>query len=330
MIPRLANPRPSRRGLSLLGPSLLAGVAAALLSLLTPDLASAASAIKVLVNAEPITSTDVAARTKLLRLISGGKAGEKQAIEELVEEKLKLSEAAKRKITANEEEVERAYAAVAERAKLTPALLSTALRQNGVDPGELKDRIRAELTWGNVIRARFRATVRVSDVEVAKAIAKKKSGGAKEGDKPLSYDLINELELQQIIFIVPEKTRAKGTPARLREAAAFRSAFAGCAKSVEQARGYKGVVVKPRFRRLETEMPQDLKDELVKVEIGTTIAPKPSPLGVELIAVCNRRPVEGQTVASVEVKSELQNEQGQLMARRYMRDLRADAIIEYR
>jgi len=282
----------------------------------------AQSSIKVLVNNQPITSHEIATRAKLLRLITGGKAGQEQAVEELVEEHLKLQEARNRKISISEAQVEQAFNTIAQRAKLTPEQLSTALSQQGADPDSLKDRIRAELTWGEVIRARYRATVRISDVDVTKALKKRKPGETSEQ--------LNEYELQQIIFIVPAKTKRQGTAGRLKEAQSFRAAFKGCQGALDQAQAMKGVVVKPRFRRDETQLPKEMAAKLAKVEVGGTLAPEPSDLGVELIAVCNKRAVEGQTKASTEMRQELQNEQGQLMARRYLRDLKADAIIEYR
>lgn len=63
-------------------------------------------------------------------------------------------------------------------------------------------------------------------------------------------------------------------------------------------------------------------------EVGTVSAPVRTPLGLHLVAVCGRR-VGGADVPSYrEVESRLQNQNLAMLARRYIRDLRADALIE--
>ncbi len=63
-------------------------------------------------------------------------------------------------------------------------------------------------------------------------------------------------------------------------------------------------------------------------EVGTVSSPVRTPLGLHLVAVCGRR-VGGAEVPSYrEVEGRLQNQNLAMLARRYIRDLRADALIE--
>lgn len=63
-------------------------------------------------------------------------------------------------------------------------------------------------------------------------------------------------------------------------------------------------------------------------EVGTVSNPVRTPLGLHLVAVCGRR-VGGADVPSYrEVEARLQNQNLAMLARRYIRDLRADALIE--
>lgn len=63
-------------------------------------------------------------------------------------------------------------------------------------------------------------------------------------------------------------------------------------------------------------------------EVGAISAPVRTPLGVHLLAVCDRR-MGGPDVPSFQqVESRLQNQNLSMLARRYIRDLRADALIE--
>jgi peptidyl-prolyl cis-trans isomerase SurA len=63
-------------------------------------------------------------------------------------------------------------------------------------------------------------------------------------------------------------------------------------------------------------------------EVGSVSSPIRTPLGLHLLAVCGRR-VGGADVPSYrEVEARLQNQNLAMLARRYIRDLQADALIE--
>jgi len=63
-------------------------------------------------------------------------------------------------------------------------------------------------------------------------------------------------------------------------------------------------------------------------EIGTISSPVRTPLGVHLLAVCGRRVGGPDAPTFQQVESRLQGQNLSMLARRYMRDLRADALIE--
>jgi len=63
-------------------------------------------------------------------------------------------------------------------------------------------------------------------------------------------------------------------------------------------------------------------------EINSVSAPVRTPLGLHLLAVCGRRVGGADVPAYREVESRLQNQNLAMLARRYIRDLRADALIE--
>lgn len=289
---------------------------------LVPSPAQAQSAIKVLVNDQPITTYDIRNRARFLQLTTRGQAGEKQATDELIDERLKLQEANRRNVSISEAAIEEAFAGMATRAQLSPSQLEQALQQEGVNPDTLKSRIRAELAWAEVVRARFRATVRITDQDVAQALAGR--ADAEQGSAVQQYDV------QPIIFVVPDSASQALLAQRKREADAFRSRFASCDRTLEQAKGLRDVVVKPTVRRDETQIDDATADTLAKTPVGGTTPVEQVEEGFQVLGLCAKRALEGQTKGGQEVRSELLNERGQLMARRYIRDLRSDAIIEYR
>ena len=304
---------------------LAAAASLAFASLVAIHPAAAQSSIKLLVNDEPVTTYDIRNRAQLLRLTTGGKAGEKQAEEELIEERLKLQEAKKRNVSVDPAEVEQAYGNMARRSKLTPAQLTQALSQAGVNPETLKDRIRAEIAWRQIVRARFRATSRVTDQDVAEALAGTE-GAAGDG----AEQMVSEYMVQQILFVVPAKSGDAVAGQRKNEANAFRNRFQGCDTAVDLAKSLKGVVVKPPVRREESQLNPSTLEAFATMQVGQTTAPERVQEGFQVLALCGKNAIAGQSKAGEEIRDELVNERGQMMARRYLRDLRSDAVLEYR
>ncbi|MGH6922888.1 MAG: SurA N-terminal domain-containing protein [Propylenella sp.] len=297
----------------------------ALAALLLPALAMPAfaqSAIKILVNDQPITSYDIQQRTAMVRAFTRGQQGEKAAIEQLIDERLMLQEAARRRVDVSDAELDAELAARARSANLSAAQFEQAMRQSGFDPQTFKTFLRANMAWTQILRSRFRATVNITEQDVAAALT--------EREAPAEQRTATEFLVQQIIFIVPQGA-ATGVEAQQRkEAAAFRDAFQGCDQSLQQASGKPGVVVKAPVRREEGQLGADLKAKLAALDVGGVTEPEKVAEGIQLLAICAKEEIAGQTEAAVEARQEITSERGQLLARRYLRDLRSDAVIEYR
>jgi peptidyl-prolyl cis-trans isomerase SurA len=304
---------------------LLFFAAAAVAALLNPASVGpglAQSAVRVLVNDEPVTSYDIRNRTQMLRLFSRGQQGEKQAIEQLIDEKLMLQEAKRRNVSVTDEEVLQEMARRAAASRLSPTQFEQALRQSGVDPRTFRDFLRANLAWNEIVRARFRATVQVSELDVAAVLP--------TGEEAPEQKTVSEYMLQQILFVVPAKAAGGVEGKRQREAASFKSGFQSCDASLQQASGMAGVVVKPTVRREEHQLSAQMKEALAPLDVGGIVGPDRVSEGFQLVAICAKKEIAGQTEAEVEARDKLQDERGQMLARRYLRDLRSDASIEYR
>jgi peptidyl-prolyl cis-trans isomerase SurA len=65
-------------------------------------------------------------------------------------------------------------------------------------------------------------------------------------------------------------------------------------------------------------------------EIGTISSPVRTPLGVHLLAVCGRRVGGSDAPDARAVENQIYRQNISTLGRRYMRDLREDALIEYK
>ena len=118
------------------------GVAACLATIVFAGPAAAQS-IAVVVNGQPILSSEVSARAALSKL--GGGKPEKSTIDELIDEKLKLAEVKRYNMVAGDAQVDQAYASIAARTKLSTEQFTKAIGQRGVTAQTLKDRLKADL-----------------------------------------------------------------------------------------------------------------------------------------------------------------------------------------
>jgi peptidyl-prolyl cis-trans isomerase SurA len=299
-------------------------IALAAFGLMTATIASASaqSSIRILVNDEPITSYDIQQRSRMLQVFTGGKQGEREATEQLIEERLMLQEAKRLNIEITAAQVDEEMEKRARATKLSVTQFTQALRQAGIDRETFEEFLLANMAWGQVVRARFRATVDVTEQDVTAALSDREP----TAEEATAF----EYRLQPILFVLPAGASASAEAQRRNEANAFREAFQGCDQSLQQAAGMTDVVVRPQTRREEGQMSEAQREAFAKIEVGSTTEPERIAEGLQIIAICAKNAIAGQTEAAVEVRQEISSERGQLLARRYLRDLRSDAVIEYR
>lgn len=290
--------------------------------------AVAQSAIKVIVADQAVTSYDISQRARLISLTQRKSSGAatREAQEELVDEVLKLREARRMGINVAKSEVDGAFASIASRVKLTPANLAAALRQAGVNPETLRNRLKAELAWQQLVRMRFRTEVQISESDIVNALQKQQSSEKDKQQQAISI----EYELQQVIFVVPAKSSGAFKTQRKREAESLRKSFTSCEQGVPQARALSEVVVKTVGFRLETELPPNMKDEIGKTEVGRLTAPQDGDRGIQMIAVCKKREIKSDISARTAIEDDLRQKEGDQLSRRYIQELRRAAVIVYK
>jgi len=282
----------------------------------------AQSAIKVIVNDQAITSYEIAQRAKLLQLTTKAPNATSLATQELIDDTLKLQEAKRMRVTVAEADVDGAFAQIAERVKLSPDKLAAALKQSGVGADTLKKRLRAQIAWSKLVRQRFNRQTSVSEQDVIAALQEKSDGT--EVRKTLQFDLT------QVTIVVPSKATPAEVARRQQEAEALRGRFTSCAEGLEFARSLPAVVVKPLGRRLQSDVGPVLTKILDETPVGRLTPAERDDSGFQLIAVCDKKVLDSDAAARREVEDELMSAEGDIVARRYLRDVRSNAVIEYR
>lgn len=145
------------------------------------------TAVAAVVNDKVITTYDVAQRLKLMLLSSGGRVPpqaipqlQQRAVRELVEDKLKLADGEKWKVTVDDREIEDELAAMSEGTGLAPPQFLAALQQEGISLDGLREQIKARITWQQIVSGRFRSRVKITDNELDGQLQRLRDDATKE------------------------------------------------------------------------------------------------------------------------------------------------------
>jgi peptidyl-prolyl cis-trans isomerase SurA len=295
--------------------------------MLAPSPAVAQTKVVALVNDEPLTNFQVRARAKFMTVTARRPAGEalrREALDQLIEEQIKLQEARRLGISVESGQIDSAYGRMAKRLDMNGSQLTKAFRQAGVDPDTLKRRIRADIAWQQVVQARFRQEVRVREQDVIQAMGR--------GDTTTNsqQQTATEYQLQQVVVIVPQSASDAEKARRRAIAEQFRSRFSGCAGTQGLVQQFRDVVFRDIGKRSSSQFSDEQDTMLQAVPIGGLSEPVDSDTGYQMFAVCSKQQVEDDSAQRREVEEKLRSERGNILARRLLIDLRQNAIIERR
>ena len=294
--------------------SRLVGVFVVVLGLGAMALPAVAASVVVTVNGTPITDVQVSERLALLTLEHRGT--KKAATDELIDEALKIQEAARLHLTITDADVDNAESQVAQGIKVSTTNLEKILTSNGVAIATLRDRLRAAVAWSKVTQTAVSAKVQISEADID-AQAKAKLNDTN------SFDYI----LKEVLFLMPDSKSSAS--ARTAQANAYRKNFTGCANAVTEALNYTDAAVRDLGRRNANQFPDALSLELSKLNVGGITQPRVVEGAVSMLAVCAKEPSQDTTFIANQLRQTEGNGALQAEADKYLADLRAKAQIIY-
>lgn len=291
----------------------IAGAAPAVL----PDAAHAQVAI--IVNGDPITVYDIEQRTKLMQIAGQKGASRQQVIDELINDKLKLSAAKGYKLDVSQSDVDNAFSNIARNTRNTPEGFAKGLAGAGINPDTLKARLKADLAWSQIIRGKFQSSLQVGEKEILTTLDARNT-------KDIGYEYV----LTPILFVIAKNAPDGSTDARKRDADLLRVRFQDCKSGIPFARALRDVVVRDTIRRNSADLSPQLREVLDKVEVGRLTPPEVTTGGVEVFALCEKKETTADTPARRQLREELYSEKFKDRAERYLKELKKGAMIEYR
>jgi peptidyl-prolyl cis-trans isomerase SurA len=243
-------------------------------------------------------------------------------LDELIDEKVKIKEAKKFGVDPSASDIDSSFAGMSSRMRLTPEQLAKTLEQQGIRPETLKARIKADMVWTSLVRGRYKESLQVGEKDVASAVQVK-------GDDKAEAESF-EYQMRPIVLIVPRGSAHDAIESRRKEAEALRSRIQTCDEANNFFKTMQSAAIRDTVTKTSADLPQVLRDVLDKTPIGHLTAPEVTKQGVEMVALCGRKPTTVDTPKKREIRDKMYAEKYEAKSKAYLREVRKAAMIEYR
>ena len=282
------------------------------------------------VNDSAITGFDLAQRAQILIALGFPTASpdalRAESLERLIEDRLKLQEGARLRLSADADSIDAGIEEFANRSGLSVDEFRTAMSTQGVTELALNDMVSAEMVWRQVVRRRFARRVEPGEAEIDAEIAlvQQRAGvsyriaeiGLPAGDEDRSMD-----ETQAL---------AETLYASLSQGGDFAAAVRTYSRAPSAARGGEIGWIST------AQMPLDLAETLSGLSPGQVSRPFPVAGGVTILKLIERRADAASRIDASDpalrdrVRNRLSNQRTARLAEGLLQELRRDALIELR
>jgi len=209
------------------------------------------------------------------------------------------------------------------RMRITPDQLTKSLESQGIRPDTLKARIKAEMVWTSLVRGRYKESLQVGEKEVAAAV---QGGGAEEKQESDAF----EYRLQPIVLIVPRGSAASALESRQKEAEVLRNRVQSCDEANTLFKSMQNAAIREAVTKTSADIPPALRDLLDKTPIGHLTPPEVTKQGVEMVALCGRKPTTIDTPKKKAIRDKMFADKYEAKSKAYLQEVRKAAMIEYR
>ena len=250
----------------------------------------------------------------------------KEAIEQLIDERLMMQAAKDQKITVTDDEVNQTITRMAEggQRKQTVNEFLEQFRSQGVNPSTLQSRVRAQTAWRQVIRRVYGSRVQSSVASIDNA--SENDGGA------------TTVDVRVVSLAMPQKAEQKIVAQRLLDAETIRKRFTSCDKIADAVKGVESVSIKSLTATKIADFRGDVKAALSKAQPGQMTPPVIGGSAVESHALCGKKvPVAASGTKAAGADKDKKDgpadktqEEFQLYSKRHLKDLKDRARLDYK
>jgi peptidyl-prolyl cis-trans isomerase SurA len=281
-----------------------------------------AQTVAVMVNGEPITDFDIEQRSKLDFITTHKQPNRDEVVSELIDEKVKIREAKKFGVDPGSSDIDQSFAAMSSRMRLSPDQLTKSLESQGIRADTLKSRIKADMVWTSLVRGRYKERLQIGEKDVAAAV--KAEGGDQQQSDSFEY------QMQPVVLIVPHGSAPATIEARQKEAEALRARVQSCVDANTYFKSMQNAAIRETVTKTSADIPEALRKLLDDTPIGHLTPPEVTKQGVEMVALCARKPTTIDTPKKREIRDKMYAQKYEATSKSYLQEIRKAAMIEYR
>jgi len=302
--------------------SLRRWVASAALAVAVAVPAGAFAQVVVIANGSPITAYDIEQRTKLITTSIHKAPTRQEVIQDLIDDRIKITKAKSYGFEVPDAEVDQAFANMAKNQQLSPQQFTQVIERAGISPTTIKARVRAELTWTQLVRGRYSASLEIGESEITKALSERNDS---QGDVA-GYIYT----LYPVMILVPPGSSAAVMEAKRREAENLRGRFVSCNEGLAFSRALRDVAVREPISRSSADLTPQLREVLGSIQVGHLTTPEPTAQGLQMFALCDKKESKTDSPLKREVRQELYSKRFEIESKRFLDEIRKSAMIEYK
>ncbi len=278
--------------------------------------------VVVVANGSPITAYDIDQRTKLIFTSTHKAPTRQEVIQELIDDRIKIAKAKAYGFEVPDTEVDQAFANIAKNQHLSLQQFTQVIERAGISANTIKARIRAELTWTQLVRGKYSSSLEVGDSDIARVLRDRNDT---QGDA-VGYIYT----LYPIMVLVPPGSNPATVEAKRREADNLRSRFVTCTEGLAMSRALRDVAVREPVSRSSADLPPQLREVLASIEVGHLTNPEVTEQGLQMFALCNKKESKTDSPLKQQVRQELYTKKYDAESKRYLDEIRKQAMIVYK
>jgi peptidyl-prolyl cis-trans isomerase SurA len=285
-----------------------------------------AQEVVVMVDGQPITARDIETRAKFINMSTHQTPSRQEVIDGLIDEMLEIREGKRYTIDPSESDVNDSFNSVASNMNIDAARLTQMLVNGGASAATLKQKLRAQMVWGSLVRGRFKASLEIADSDVEAQMHLHDASGDAGTNSQVGYEYI----LRPVLLVVPRGSPDAAYDARKKEAEALRARFADCTSGISFARALREVAVRDAISKSSTDFSDALRKILDDTELGHLTPPEQTGEGIQMFAICSKRETKNESPGMQKARNQIFEQKFGAKAKRYLAELRRQAMIEYR
>ena len=302
--------------------SLRRWVASAALAVAVAVPTGAFAQVVVIANGSPITAYDIEQRTKLITTSTHKAPTRQEVIQDLIDDRIKITKAKSYGFEVPDAEVDQAFVNMAKNQQLSPQQFTQVIERAGISPTTIKARVRAELTWTQLVRGRYSASLEIGESEITKALSERNDS---QGDVA-GYIYT----LYPVMILVPPGSSAAVMEAKRREAENLRGRFVSCNEGLAFSRALRDVAVREPISRSSADLTPQLREVVGSFQVGHLTPPEATAQGLQMFALCDKKESKTDSPLKREVRQALYSKRFEIESKKFLDEIRKSAMIEYK